>query len=268
MISFHRCMDFSTIKFQHFSAGVLIPSFCSLMSCLIFKHKVLDIYIRIILIFIELFCGELDIYSSQTIDFFIRIPIQSCLHPHRICLNLYLDSTLLDESLIYIVYFLPILLHILLPIFFPIFFHSSPYLFFFLSYILIVHLQIPSTSSPSSFIFWNKVIYKSATIKGLVLFDLHSIIWDLMQEWQHNLKYSSLYLCIQMKIQYRSILIVREISWITEIWSIPLWICAFKRRFSIEVCLFCVELSGEQRGGFGVVNWVESMIGDLSWSKL
>ena len=50
---------FPTIKFQNVSVGIFIPAFCSLMSCLIFKHEVLDIYIRIILIFNELFCGEL-----------------------------------------------------------------------------------------------------------------------------------------------------------------------------------------------------------------
>lgn len=51
---------FTTMTFQNFSVGVFISVFYSLMSCFIFKDEILDIYIRIILIFIEVFCGELQ----------------------------------------------------------------------------------------------------------------------------------------------------------------------------------------------------------------
>ena len=119
---------------------------------------------------------------------FIRFPIQFFLHPRRIFLNLYLDSTLLDENSIPIVFLPPhppsyttsYIFPYLLSYFSISVFLSSFLSFFlssFLSYILIVYLQTPSTSSLSSFILWNNVtlnvylisLIKSTTIAGLVL---------------------------------------------------------------------------------------------------
>ena len=114
----------SNDKFQNFRVGVFILVFCSLMSCLIFKHEVLDIYLEIFLWWVAIFLPPLIAFILiQTINFPILIPIQSCLRPTRICLNPHFDSTPIVDNSIYIVY--TILVHMLLTIFFHILLNIS-----------------------------------------------------------------------------------------------------------------------------------------------
>ena len=147
--------------FQNFSLGVFISVFCSLMSCLISKHEVLDIYIWIILIFIEFFCGELQdlflpndrfVYSDPnpilSLSSSYLSEFVSRLYDPRWEFDLYRISSSLSTS----IYYLYIISYL------PSYFSISSFLSSFLSYILIIqllhiHLLTISTSFISYFIF-------------------------------------------------------------------------------------------------------------------
>ena len=136
-------------KISNFSVGILSQSYILWYLVWLSKMKHLIFIFELFLFFSNCSVVSCIIHSPKWYIPFLWIPIQSCLYSCRICLDQYLASTILDENSIHIVCIL------LYP---PPYFSLSSFLSSFLSYVLIVHFQTRSISSPSSFILWNKVM--------------------------------------------------------------------------------------------------------------